>query len=93
MARGQTPPATISVEAAQSAKEYKGQIQIGAATALRPQISIVDIGLIMEDAFLFDEQLSVDKKAQPILLETELLLHIVQSAVHDTAIKRYNDSS
>ncbi|KAK9343429.1 hypothetical protein V1522DRAFT_460259 [Lipomyces starkeyi] len=40
MARGQSPPATISVEAAQSAKQYKGQIQTGAATALRPQMSI-----------------------------------------------------
>ncbi|ODQ72268.1 hypothetical protein LIPSTDRAFT_72999, partial [Lipomyces starkeyi NRRL Y-11557] len=28
------------LDAAQSAKEYKGQIQTGAATALRPQISI-----------------------------------------------------
>ncbi|KAK9373331.1 uncharacterized protein V1513DRAFT_459789 [Lipomyces chichibuensis] len=36
-----------------------------------------------------DEQLSVDEKTQPILLETELLLHIVQTAVHKAAIKRY----
>ncbi|KAK9374028.1 uncharacterized protein V1513DRAFT_485514 [Lipomyces chichibuensis] len=52
----------------------------------------LDIGLIMEDVFPFDEQLSSDEKAQQILLETELLFHIVQSEVHDTAIKRYIDS-
>ncbi|KAK9357581.1 hypothetical protein V1504DRAFT_471940 [Lipomyces starkeyi] len=43
-------------------------VEDGAATL---QADSFDIGLIMEDAFPFDEQLSVDEKAQPILLETE----------------------
>ncbi|KAK9314843.1 hypothetical protein V1524DRAFT_122332 [Lipomyces starkeyi] len=64
-------------------------VEDGAATI---QADSLDIGLIMGDAFPFDEQLSVDEKALPILLETELLLHIIQTAVHNTAIKRYNDS-
>ncbi|KAK9327236.1 hypothetical protein V1520DRAFT_365589 [Lipomyces starkeyi] len=64
-------------------------VEDGAATL---QADSLDIGLIMEDVFPFDEQLSVDEKAQPILLETESLLQFVQTAVHNTAIKRYNDS-
>ncbi|KAK9366633.1 hypothetical protein V1509DRAFT_654540 [Lipomyces kononenkoae] len=63
-------------------------VQDGAATI---QAETLDIGLTMGDAFPFDEEFSVDEKALPILLEAETLLHILQSAVHSTAIQRYND--
>ncbi|KAK9493143.1 hypothetical protein V1508DRAFT_404027 [Lipomyces doorenjongii] len=63
-------------------------VQDGAATI---QGESLDIGLTMGDAFPFDEQLSEDEMALPILLEAEVLLHIVESAVHSTAIQRYND--
>ncbi|KAK9352754.1 hypothetical protein V1523DRAFT_450773 [Lipomyces doorenjongii] len=63
-------------------------VQDGAATI---QAESLDIGLTMGDAFPFDEQLSEDEMALPILLEAEVLLHIVESAVHSTAIQRYND--